>query len=446
MPRAALYLWGGVGRGKSMLMDLFFGCLAIRRKRRVHFAEFMLEVHQRIAEERKKEAGDPIPPVAAALADEARLLAFDEMMVTNSPDAMILSRLFTALIEAGVTVVDDAQPRAARSLQERPQPRAFPALHRPDRSSGSTCCRSTARSITAATGSGSQETWLVPNGPEATAQLSAAFFRLTDYPPEDRAHVPAEDLDRAGAARSTCPRRSRASRCSASSGCAARRAARPTISRSRGAIHTVILVGIPELGPENRNEAARFVALIDALYEHKVKLLAAADAEPDAALRDGRRPLRVRAHRQPARGNALGRVSGAGARQRNDRPCSLRNESQYRVLTYSPLAVAPTLTNRPNRAPTPPAARRLWRHRSRAHALRSPMARKKIALIGAGNIGGTLAHLAAHEGTRRHRPVRRGRGRAAGQGARSSASAARSRASTRRSPARTITRTSPAPT
>ncbi len=88
-----------------MLMDLFFDQVAIERKRRVHFSEFMLEVHARINEERRKEVGDPIPPVAAALRDEARLLAFDEMMVTNSPDAMILSRLFTALIEAGVTVV-----------------------------------------------------------------------------------------------------------------------------------------------------------------------------------------------------------------------------------------------------------------------------------------------------------------------------------------------------
>src|SRR5579875_606191 len=90
-PPKGVYLWGDVGRGKSMLMDLFFECVKVRRKRRVHFAEFMLEVHARLAEERRKEAGDPIPPVAAALAEEARLLAFDEMMVTNSPDAMILS-------------------------------------------------------------------------------------------------------------------------------------------------------------------------------------------------------------------------------------------------------------------------------------------------------------------------------------------------------------------
>ena len=75
-PARGIYMWGGVGRGKSMLMDLFFANVAIEQKRRVHFGEFMLEVHGRIAVERRKEVGDPIVPVAAALAGEARLLAF----------------------------------------------------------------------------------------------------------------------------------------------------------------------------------------------------------------------------------------------------------------------------------------------------------------------------------------------------------------------------------
>ena len=100
-----VYLWGGVGRGKSMLMDLFFANAPVEKKRRVHFGEFMLEVHARIAAERRKEVGDPIVPVATAIADETRLLAFDEMMVTNSPDAMILSRLVTSLLDSGVTIV-----------------------------------------------------------------------------------------------------------------------------------------------------------------------------------------------------------------------------------------------------------------------------------------------------------------------------------------------------
>ena len=163
-----VYLWGDVGRGKSMLMDLLFANVAIAAKRRVHFAEFMLEVHGRIAIERRKEIGDPIVPVAAGIAAETRLLAFDEMMVTNSPDAMILSRLFTALIEAGVTVVTTSN-RAPGDLYRNGLNREHflpfialiearldvlplngPVDYRRDRL-------------------GAQDTWLVPNGAEATA-------------------------------------------------------------------------------------------------------------------------------------------------------------------------------------------------------------------------------------------------------------------------------------
>jgi cell division protein ZapE len=281
-----VYLWGGVGRGKSMLMDLFFGCLDIRRKRRVHFSEFMLEVHQRIAVERRKEEGDPILPVAVALAEEARLLAFDEMMVTNSPDAMILSRLFTALIEAGVTVVTTSNRAPSELYKDGLNREHFlpfikllesrldvlplngPVDYRRDRL-------------------GQQETWLVPNGPEATAQLSAAFFRLTDYPPEDRDHVPAEEIPVQGGRTLHVPKSLKGVAVFAFKKlCGEARGAADYLAVARR-YHTVILVGIPKLGPENRNEAARFVALIDALYEHKVKLLAAADAEPAALYEKG---------------------------------------------------------------------------------------------------------------------------------------------------------------
>ena len=278
-PPKGVYLWGDVGRGKSMLMDLFFDCVQVRRKRRVHFAEFMLEVHARIAAERKKEAGDPIPPVAAALAEEARLLAFDEMMVTNSPDAMILSRLYTELLAKRVTVVttsnrppDDLYKNGLNREHFLPfialikqrldvLPLNGPTDYRLDRL-------------------GRMDTWLVPNGPEATEKLSAAFFRLTDYPVEDRAHVPSADLDLGGGRTLHVPKALKGVAVfSFKKLCGEARGSADYLAVARR-FHTVILVGVPRLGPENRNEAARFVSLIDALYEHKVKLLAAADAEP----------------------------------------------------------------------------------------------------------------------------------------------------------------------
>jgi cell division protein ZapE len=278
-PPRGVYLWGGVGRGKSMLMDLFCERVAIRRKRRVHFHEFMLEVHALLNVERQKETEDPIIAVADALADDIRLLAFDEMVVNNPADAMILSRLFTEMMRHGITLVatsnrpptDLYRDGLNRELflpfigliEERMDVRALngPVDYRLARL-------------------GRMDTWLVPNGPEATAQLSAAFFRLTDYPPEDRAHVPAGDIPVQGGRTLHVPK------ClkgvvvfSFKRLCGEARGAADYLAVARR-FHTVILVGIPRLGPENRNEAARFVLLIDALYEHRVKLLAAADAEP----------------------------------------------------------------------------------------------------------------------------------------------------------------------
>jgi cell division protein ZapE len=278
-----VYMFGDVGRGKSMMMDLFFANVAVEKKRRVHFSEFMLEVHGRIAIERRKEAGDPIAPVAAALAGETRLLAFDEMMVTNSPDAMILSRLFTALLEAGVTMVTTSN-RAPADLYKNGLNREHflpfialiesrldvvtlngPTDYRRDRL-------------------GQQNTWLVPNGPEATRDLSAAFFRLTDH--EVTEPIPSEDIAVQGRTLHVPKTLKGVAVFSFKKLCGEARGAADYLAVARR-YHTVILVGIPKLGPENRNEAARFVALIDALYEHKVKLLAAADAEPDGLYPEG---------------------------------------------------------------------------------------------------------------------------------------------------------------
>jgi cell division protein ZapE len=276
---AGAYLWGGVGRGKSMLMDLAYEHIDFAPKRRVHFHEFMIEVHARLRKARETEEGNPIERVAEQIADDAKLLCFDEMQVTNPADAMILSRLFGKLLEQGVRVVTTSN-RPPRDLYKSGLNRELfvpfidlieqhmlvvevngPTDYRLDRLAG-------------------VEVWHVPNGPEATADLSRAFFQLTDYPVEDRAKVPSEDIDVGGGRTLHVPKSLKGVAVfSFKRLCGEPRGAADYLAIARR-FHTVIIVGIPVMTVEMRNEATRFVTLIDALYEHKVKLLAGADAEP----------------------------------------------------------------------------------------------------------------------------------------------------------------------
>lgn len=286
LPRG-VYLWGGVGRGKSMLMDLFVGSLAIAEKRRVHFHAFMLEVDRLLREERARELGDPVSPVAARIAENVRCLAFDEMVVTNTADAAIMSRLFTALIcKEGVTVVTTSN-RPPRDLYKDGLNRSLflpfidlieaeldvvplngPTDYRLDRLAG-------------------LETWHTPLGESATAQVREAFFRLTDFKPEDAENVPSADLDLGGGRRLHVPKSLKGVAVfSFKRLCGENRGAADYLAVAH-AFHTVIVVGIPVLGPENRNEAIRFTKLIDALYENSVKLFATAAAEPQDLYRKG---------------------------------------------------------------------------------------------------------------------------------------------------------------
>lgn len=276
-----MYVWGGVGRGKSMLMDLFFAASAVTPKRRAHFHEFMAEVHGRIHAARTAGAADPLISVATAIAAEARLLCFDEMQVKDIADAAILSRLFTALMAAGTTIVTTSnRPPQDLYLNGLNRHLFLPFIdligQRMDvvTLDGPTDYRLQRL--------GGAPTWHVPNGPDATAACAAAFFRLTDYPPEDRANVPGADLPLPGGRSLHVPKSLK--------GVAvfsfARLCRQPLGAADYLAIarqyHTLIIVGIPRLNPEQRNEAIRFIHLIDALYERRVKLIASADAEPAA--------------------------------------------------------------------------------------------------------------------------------------------------------------------
>ncbi|MGN3973128.1 cell division protein ZapE [Tsuneonella sp. SYSU-LHT278] len=286
-PPRGVYMWGGVGRGKSMMMDLFVDTLAITAKRRVHFHAFMLEVDAMIREERARETGDPIAPVAARIGQDVRCLAFDEMVVTNTADAAIMGRLFTALVvDEGVTVVTTSN-RPPRDLYKDGLNRSLflpfiamveekldvipldgPVDYRLDRLAGI-------------------ETWHSPLGAESTAQVREAFFRLTDYRPEDADNVPSAELDLGGGRSLHVPKSLKGVAVfSFRRLCGENRGAADFLAIAR-AYHTVILVGVPRMGPDNRNEAIRFTKLIDALYEHNVKLFVTAATEPDDLYRQG---------------------------------------------------------------------------------------------------------------------------------------------------------------
>jgi len=278
-PPRGVYLWGSVGRGKSMLMDLFHECVDFTPRRRVHFHEFMLEVHERLHVERAKESADPIQPVAAAIAGEAQLLCFDEMIVNNSADAMILSRLFTALIDHDVVVVTTSN-RPPHDLYKNGLNREHflpfialvedrldvlslngPVDYRMDRLGGF-------------------PTYYVPNGKAATDALRKAFFRLTDYPPEDSEHVPSETISVPGNRSLFVPKSLKGVAVFSFKRLCAQPLGVPDYLAIARRYHTVIIVGVPVMGDDQRNEAVRFKTLIDTFYEHHVKLLMAADAEP----------------------------------------------------------------------------------------------------------------------------------------------------------------------
>jgi cell division protein ZapE len=274
-----LYIWGAVGRGKTMLMDLFFGYVPAQRKRRVHFHDFMADVHGRVhafrqqAKDVKGKADDPIPAVADQLSEEAWVLCFDEFAVNDIADAMILGRLFTALWERGVVVVatSNVDPQ---DLYRNGLNRALFLPFIAELQSRMDVLKLEARTDYRLEKLAGAPVYHHPADAKARAALDDAFRRLT-----------------AGAEAwpATLTVRTRKVEVPLAAAGVARFAFADLCDRPLGAsdylmiardFHTVVLDGVPSLTYARRNEAKRFITLIDVLYEHRVKMVISADAPP----------------------------------------------------------------------------------------------------------------------------------------------------------------------
>jgi cell division protein ZapE len=276
-----LYIWGDVGRGKTMLMDFFFDEVVLAKKRRAHFNRFMMDVHARIHAERQRAgSGDPIPVVARGLAEEARLLCFDEFQVTDVADAMILGRLFDRLFQEGVTIVATGNTPPDRLYEGGLNRQLFlpfidqikqrlevvelngPTDYRLQRIAG-------------------LNVYLTPLGAAADAAMNAAWRRLTDC-----RHGKPMNLTVLGR-KLVVPQAARGvARMSFDALCAQPLAAADYVAIAEE-FHTLLLDHIPLLSPQMRNEARRFVLLIDTLYDEGVKLICSAQAAPEALYPEG---------------------------------------------------------------------------------------------------------------------------------------------------------------
>ena len=275
-----LYIVGDVGRGKTMLMDLFFEVAPVARKRRVHFHAFMGEVHARIHEwrqARKRGAvrgDDPIAPVAAALAEEAQLLCFDEFIVTDIADAMILGRLFTALFAGHMTVVATSNVEPENLYKDGLNRTSFLPFIAMLEARLEVVRLDASRDFRYAQLT-EAATWFTPADAAARAALDRAFLAMAGVPRGQESRLAL--LGRAVVVPEAAGGIARfpfAALCEAPLGSADYLA----IARAFG---TVLVDEIRVIGPTERNLAKRFITMVDTFYDERIKLIASAASEPE---------------------------------------------------------------------------------------------------------------------------------------------------------------------
>jgi cell division protein ZapE len=283
-PPRGLYIWGDVGRGKTMLMDLFFETANVEKKRRAHFHEFMADVQDRLVlarqaiKEGRAKDGDPIAPVAAELADEALLLCFDEFHVNDIADAMILSRLFERLFERGVVMVATSNVPPGDLYKEglnRPLFLPFVKLLQEKCETLNLDARLDYR-LEKLSGT---LMWHVPADREAQQQIDEIWRKLAGR--ERGAPV---DLSYRGRSIHVPFAGNGAARFDFTDLCHQPLGAADFVQIAHN-FHTIVVEDIPVMSPDQRNEAKRFILLVDALYDNAVKLIASAASERDEIYR-----------------------------------------------------------------------------------------------------------------------------------------------------------------
>lgn len=282
-----LYVYGQVGRGKTMLMDMFFELAPIQKKRRAHFHEFMADVHERIFKHRQKlkngetKQADPVPPVAQALRDEAMLLCFDEFTVTDIADAMILSRLFTELFSLGCVLVATSNVEPDNLYPDGLNRGLFVPFI------GMLKDNVRVMSLDARTDYRLEKTrrlpvFCQPLNAQADAAIEEAWSVVTEGKP-----AKVEEIPMKGRSIHVPAAAAGAARFSFSDLCEKPLGASDFLAIAER-YDTVFVEHIPFMGPQNRNETKRFIILIDALYDHGVRLFASAAAEPEKLLTEKR--------------------------------------------------------------------------------------------------------------------------------------------------------------